>query len=1736
MDSQFYDNLQQFPEIDPVTGELRYPGQSTYMPQQKDPAAGQYQQQYPFQQNLGGYAPQSYQGMGNMSDMQFSGQNTGTGYFGYGSSLTGSQPYQPQPQGYQIGQNYTPPAPTYTTQPAYQPAPYQAPAGNAYSAAAEENSRLRAELAELRRLREKAEKDLEDQRRQAESELTAAKEDAERRQQEALAQIRMQYEAKDNERQQILSSERATFSQQLQQYHADRARLDEERRQLEEARNQINEARNQVNEARSQVTSMQQSFAAESERLRAERQQLDLDRAASEQTRQQLQAEWNNLEAARQQTERTRNETNASIQDIEQQKYALFQSRQQLEQDRAALEQRALQEKTAFEQRMQQERAVYEQQKQQERAAYEQEKQLEREAYEQQKQQERADYEQRIQQERADYESRMQQERAALEQRMQQEKAAMEQELQNLTEQRKQIDDQKASSEEIMRRLSEERAALDRSAQELNANRSRYEESLQQLNQDKVALEENIQKFNLDRNELEKQKAITEEDRTRLAEERLSAERLRQQLDEDRVALEQSRQQSLSELAARERLLEETEKQSQAHRATVDESRMREAEGLRAFFESQRADIDRLRSELETAQRELEIQRERQLNELDEEKRKLEEERIEFREAQAELERRTAAESEKHEDAKTEEENTLPDDAGSPFSTLFGDDTNEIQEATSSDLTAAEVTEPVPAEESAVEEAVQTVNPVEETTASEPEELLWNPEQTVAVEEPASEVPAAEVSHDEQVSDDIRDDVESFTFEFPSQEDVLKDQPVFEFAPDMYVEPDSDTEEQNVQQPEQETYVSQDKAEETPYAHDIPLDEQETVSEPVPEERQTERTRFAYDIPLDDFEPVTEPVKTAEQPDAVPYAYDIPLDEPEKEPGKTEDQSESAPYAYDIPLDEPETVTESEKTEEQTEPVPYAFDIPLDEPETVTEPEKTEEQTEPAPYAFDMPLDEPETVTEPEKTEEQTEPASYAFDIPLDEPETVTEPEKTEEQTEPAPYAFDIPLDEPETMTEPEKTEEQNEPAPYVYDIPLDEPKTGDEPAYTAEEVQDILTPDSENAEPVDTVDYKPEDEEGFTIADAAEDITADDDMNGFSIIDDFSSFDIKDDNEKTVTEQTLSGEQSFSDLLNQFTAQLNLDDLPSSLDDVTDFALPEEVSEPAVPEKIADAEPDTTTVPEPVVIEPVVSAEEPAEVPKMFTISAVPQLVFPESEPVKKENVSEDENTETVSEPVQQNEQEKETAGQDDFPVIEDFNPVMANVREREEAALREAQEQENETVSEGPFFVIPEEEDKVPETLPQIDIPEDIFSEVKSEGEHSDEAPAEEEVASVNATEDEQPEVEPENAEVTEKVIDDIPEDIYLAMYTEPEEEDVISLPVDPTMKPADDVKQTEGNNGLFDFDSAVDGLAAAVLRDNAWLYSMNNLTPAGEDLVKISGLTSKYYVNEIDCSYPSYREINCDFPAGTVSAVISSVPFCSYAFVRAIACPEEVAQGTVMLGQRKLTHNDVLYVGSDRLAEKGRQTLDWLMSTIGGKTEQKRARLLPILEKVGMSNLADIQMESLSYSQRMLVLLIAVSFSNTPVILINDPKFEIEEIDVNSACEVFKLLTDAGKAVLIAGHSPRLLRSVANRVLAIHYGNQVFSGSYRSFIEENCNALVVFHSSDAASAAEKLSADDRFEVSVDRDIVEVMRAEGSTAGEKEAIEAARDAGVPVESLRNGDKGFSIAYKEVFKSRPRV
>jgi|GEM_PF-1799506 len=1548
MDSQYYDGLQPFPEIDPVTGELRYPANNTYMAQQKEASGPQYPQQYTYQQNLGGYVPQNYQNAGGMPDVQYQGQNT-SGYFGYGSNMPGGQIYQNQPQGYPLGQTYVPAQQPYMpSAPVQQTMNYQMPsyaqtAADAarLNAAEEENNRLKAQLEELKKFREKAEKELEEQRKKSEADLAAAREEAEKKQQEALAQMRMQFSAQENERQQKLAEARAAMEQQWQQTQTERQKIEEERRLLEEAKTQVN--------------GIQQTFSAEQDRISNERHQLDMDKAASEQYRQQLESERSSLELARQQAERDRAAADMSKQQIDQQLYAMMQSRKQLEQDKAI-------------------------------------------------------FDQNIQKFNAD--------RAALEQTAQQ----LSMDRNSIEQFRKQLEDERAASEALRQKLAEDRQNLDRSAQELLSNRSAleqtaeqlnqdkaaFQESVVQLNQDRAAFEESVQRFHLDRNELEKQRAETDQDRAKLAEERAAAERFRQQLDEDRNALEAERQQSLSELAARERLLEETEKQSRAQRASVDESRMREAEGLRAFFEAQRAEAERLKQSLDLQKAEIEEQR-RQL--LDE---------------QEALEKRLMAAAQfpaaEEETSVQEEPEEQQEEAVSPFSTLFGDGGQQTESA---------------------EEPAADFTVTDDTDNSADE---------------GGEAPAF-TPHD----DEDRDvNVPAFVFSFPSEE--------------------------------------QDDYTEVPQAVtvDTAVTDNEDRYVEVPEE------------PAQETEGITEP--ETEQPE------ETPAEEP-SEPA-AEWTAPETEQAEEVPAEEP-----SESAAEWTAPEaeqPEA--VPVQEPEEPAE-VWTAQETE-------QPEEAPAQVPE-EPAGEYSEPLT-TWQIPAEEqPETSETPYGTSEE----PALQDA---------EPEETDSVR-----IYDPDAD------------------LQTSAEDIVPAETP------AEGEAVKAAVPE--AEDD--GFGIIGDLEDFEMIDPSLELLSEGTDEDRQSFSDLLNQFSSQLDLGDLPGGLDDLGSFdaggftiidngeletgnAEPEtgfEVQEEgkSVTEPVSE---DTGTETEAGASAAYVTEEEPAAVtdiektePEAVTFvtdnegtekaeqngtetesaPAVPE----DTEGYDEEPQTTEENSETLNGNAQEVPDDYETekapeetetdngfasfsvpAGQserDSFPTpeVEDFNPVLAGVQER--MAAEQTRASAETAVAEADTAVSPQGDaaQEEPLFIPWFDPddskeqPEDVPAEAQTE------------------TGTEQEDVRPDEAQASAEISSQEEAEAARELLTE------LAQEAEPA---AADGGQKQGD--LFDFDAAVDGLATAVLRDNAWLYSVNNLISGGEELLSVQGLTSKYYVNEVDCSYPSYRDISFGFPTGSCTAVISSVPFCAYAFVRAIACPEEVAEGVVMLGDRKLTHTDVLYIGSDRLVDKKMQTIDWLMSTVGGKTEQKRARFMTLLEQFGMTNLAEMDIDSLSYSQRMLVLLIAVSFSSTPVILINDPQFEIEEVDVNAACGVFKLLSDSGKTVLLSGRLPRLMRSVANRVLAIHYGNNVFCGTYRSFIDDNCTALVVFHSDEAEALEAKLSKDERFEVVRDRDIIELRRAEGSTAGEREAIEAAKDAGVPVEDLRNGDKGFSIAYQEVFKARPRI
>lgn len=1653
MDSQFYDNHQTFPEIDPVTGELRYPETNQYAA----PGA-QYPSQYPYTQSGNGYAPRQYP---SVNGQQYDARNIPNGRYDFGNVPSGNQPYPNQRQGYQQGQPFAAPAqnplPYQNSSQPYQGGDFQtsSPASSyqqaldaaRLTAANEENSRLRAEIEELRKLREKAEKELEENRsaaakalseaesvrkerdtalqqaeavriqnetlrKQAEDDLAAVREEAEKRQQETLAQFRMEIAAKDSERQQRLTETRNTIEEQWRQTQAELQRLEEERRRLEEEK--------------SQVADLQLTFAAEKDRLAAERQQLDQDVAATEQIKKQLENEKSDIEIAKQKAEQERSAIEATKLQFDQQKYVLAQNKQLLDQDKALFEQnvekfnsdRNALEQTA--QRLAEDRSNMEQFR----------KQLEDEKNA------AAALRRKLAEDRASLEKRMQElgvNRVAFEQSVQQlneEKSAFEQDLQRFQLDLSEFEKQKAAAEQNKAALAQDREALEQGLQRLTVDRSELErqraaaeQSRAALAQDREALEQRLQKLNIDRSEFERQREAAEQDKIRLEEERIAAERLRRQLDEDRAALEESRQQSMDELAARERLLAETERQSKEHRATVDENRMREAEGLRAFFEAQRAETERIRLELEKEKAEFELQRQLQKEDAEKELQRLEEERRLLETEKTELSRKMtdlAEQVEATEVLETAEGSDTADSVTSPFSTLFGEDNEEgIESAVPETAKIQDADVPAESTEQRSEEDVpgqskaENAEPVQEV--KEPESAETVSEET---ESSASEsVPeATEPETDETVSAETE----------PAAAERAPEETEPELSETVYAEVHETAEETNVPSEDTAGNVPAAGSSETKYMPEVSYIRQET-SEEAPEESDSQLN--------------------------------------ESEPAELSEESFN-----DL---EEELLSDKDIEGPVFEPLPEITEFISDEEDlagTVTESILPSELFEPL-----MPF-------------EISEPA----DISVAEPaEVAAEAKSVQENAEPV-----------------------NQPSEEETAEPVAEPSV------------------EENAEPAD---------------------------DGFGFIDDLPAFEKIDEFEDTVTEEHTE-DQSFSDLLNQFSTQLDLGDLAATTNDADQFPesgfsivdLGFDSETPLVTDGFGVDLPEKEN-------EDIAAAEESSPDDSEDAGHEVPDMIIPdETEAADKrgtEDISETDTTDSITVSYIYTPSAEESAPES----LHDEVPETDEQPEQDE-------EPETDSDDDGFSFIVPDDNDTENETdtVPQTesvkvaydfmaDLPEG--SALTADYQTPDEEPLPEETVEnemVSAEEqesapvffeleDNEPEtagqdVSPADHEAVELPGEDAVREEVSEPATEPSE-DMVSVSVtDGTVKVSEPIKTEDDAEELFDFDSAVDDLATAVLRDNAWLYSMNNLAPAGEEVMKVSDLTSKYYVNEVDCSYPAYKEVSFGFPAGSCTAVISSVPFCAYAFVRALACPEEIGEGTVMLGTRKMTHNDLIYIGSDRLVEKKRKTLDWLMSTIGGSSEQKRAKLLTLLEQAGITSLADIELESLSYSQRMLVLLVAVSFSNTPVVLINDPQFEIEEVDVNSACAVFKLLADAGKTVLVAGHSPRLMRSVANRVLAIHYGNPVFAGSYRRFIEDNCEALVLFHTDEPEEMEERLSEDERFVIVRDRDIIEIQRAENSTASENEAIEAAKEAGVPVENLRNGDKGFSIAYKEVFKARPRI
>ena len=329
-------------------------------------------------------------------------------------------------------------------------------------------------------------------------------------------------------------------------------------------------------------------------------------------------------------------------------------------------------------------------------------------------------------------------------------------------------------------------------------------------------------------------------------------------------------------------------------------------------------------------------------------------------------------------------------------------------------------------------------------------------------------------------------------------------------------------------------------------------------------------------------------------------------------------------------------------------------------------------------------------------------------------------------------------------------------------------------------------------------------------------------------------------------------------------------------------------------------------------------------------------------------------------------------------------------------------------------------------------------------------------------------------------------------------------------------------------FDFDAVTDALNIAMLEKEDYSYTENNTFPDGDSYLIAEGITSKYYVNTSSYSYPAFREANFICSAGSCTAVVSDVSFCSYALLRAIASPEELAEGQVYVGGHKIDPSDYLYIGSDRLLSRYSNVLEWLVDNAGGKAKEAEKNYNKLLSEIGISKWAKSSLSSLSYSRRILVLLLSSAVHKAKMILINDPHFAVEPKDEMVARRIFKYLHDSGKTVIIAAPDLNTVKSIASRIVLLKNSMLQYSGSFKQFMEQYSGTAVSFPKEYVDAVKAFADSDPRFSLRETDDECFLELQKGYTGNTGDAVRLAEEAGVPTEQIRNTEKTFADACEE--------
>ncbi|MBQ8994339.1 MAG: hypothetical protein IJ091_00830, partial [Oscillospiraceae bacterium] len=204
-----------------------------------------------------------------------------------------------------------------------------------------------------------------------------------------------------------------------------------------------------------------------------------------------------------------------------------------------------------------------------------------------------------------------------------------------------------------------------------------------------------------------------------------------------------------------------------------------------------------------------------------------------------------------------------------------------------------------------------------------------------------------------------------------------------------------------------------------------------------------------------------------------------------------------------------------------------------------------------------------------------------------------------------------------------------------------------------------------------------------------------------------------------------------------------------------------------------------------------------------------------------------------------------------------------------------------------------------------------------------------------------------------------------------------------------------------------------------------------------------------------------------------------------------------------------------------------IEWLVDNAGGNLSEQKERYQQLLEDIGISKWASRTLRSIGYARRMLVLLLASSLHSSKLVLFNDPHFALEPKDEMVARRIFKHLHDSGKTVMIASSDLFTLQSVANRVLILKNGAAAYTGSFKDFLETYSGVSVSFPQE--YTEAVKAVTDDRYVLLSAGEGCTLSMKKGEKGSTTDLVHLLESAGVPTESIRNTEKTFALACREV-------